>query len=182
MKDDSELVSLLKRANEAVAAANVPEDLRSVAFAKAFDQVSGGGEQTRREGAVPRREEVTSGLGTIKSFLEEKKPKDDVTRVTTLAYFQTHAKQQTSYKTADLRQARIEAALSSFNVSRAISHAQRSGYMTTAGRKGTYQITSVGEAIVEALPNQDAVKKTKALAPRRRRKPARAKEHTVKRS
>jgi hypothetical protein len=117
-------------------------------------------------GAGPR----DGDLGTIKHFLKEKRPADDVARVTTLAYYLTHGKDQATYKTADLTKARVEAALASFNMSRAVSNAQRSGYLTTAGGRGTYQVTSIGEALVEAMPDAEAIREVKGQGTRRRRK------------
>lgn len=118
-------------------------------------------------------------LGTIKQFLRQKRPNDDVARATTLAYYLTHGKNQGAYKTADLTKARVEAALPSFNMPRAVSNAQRAGYLTTAGRRGTYQVTSTGEALVEAMPDMDAVKKVRAQGTRRRRKPTGRKRETT---
>ncbi len=122
------------------------------------DEADGGG----RVGAA-------GNLGTIKEFLKQKRPDDDVARATTLAYFLTHGNNQATYKTADLSKARVDAALKSFNMSRAVSNAQRDGYLTTAGKRGTYQITATGEALVEAMPDADAVRKVKTQRQKRRR-------------
>lgn len=119
-------------------------------------------------------------LGTIKQFLKQKRPDDDVARATTLAYFLTHGKSQATYKTADLTKARVDAALTNFNMSRAVSNAQRAGYLTTAGKRGTYQVTSTGEALVEAMPDADAIKKVKAQGPRHRRRSTATKRATGK--
>lgn len=109
-------------------------------------------------------------IGGIKPFVKHKKPGDDVARVTTLAYFLTHRGQKPTYKTADLTKARVDAALPAFNTSRAVSHAQRAGYLTTAGRRGTYQVTSTGEALVEAMPDNARVQEVRAQGGRRRRR------------
>lgn len=109
-------------------------------------------------------------LGTIKQFLSLKRPADDVARATTLAYYLTHGKSRATYKTAELTKARVDAALANFNMSRAVSNAQRAGYLMTAGRRGTYQVTSTGEALVEAMPDVEAIKRVKAQGTRRRRK------------
>lgn len=122
-------------------------------------------------------------LGTIKQFLKQKKPYDDVARATTLAYYLTHGKGLATYKTADLTRARVDAALATFNMSRAVSNAQRSGYLTTAGKRGMYQITSTGEALVEAMPDAEAIKRVKAQwTRRRRRKSGGAKRGAAKKS
>ncbi len=119
-------------------------------------------------------------LGPIKRFLKQKRPDDDVARATTLAYYVTHGKSQATFKTADLTKARVDAALANFNMSRAMSNAQRAGYLTTAGRRGTYQVTSTGEALVEAMPDVEAVKNVKAQGARRRRKSTGSKRGTTK--
>jgi hypothetical protein len=113
-------------------------------------------------------------LRTIKLFLKQKRPDEDVARATALAYFLTHGKSQATYKTSDLSKARSDAALPAFNMSRALSTAQRAGYLTTAGKRGIYQITSVGEALVEAMPDEGLIKKVKAQGTKRRRRSVRA--------
>jgi hypothetical protein len=118
--------------------------------------------------------------GTIKQFVKQKRPDDDVARATTLAYYLTHGKSQATNKTADLSKARVDAALANFNMSRAVSNAQRAGYLTTAGKRGTYQVTSTGEALVEAMPDAEAIKEVKAQGTTRRRKSTGAKRGTVK--
>src|SRR5438067_1814615 len=49
--------------------------------------------------------------GTIKQFLKQKRPDDDVARAAALAYYLTHRKSQATFKTADLTKSRVEAAL-----------------------------------------------------------------------
>lgn len=107
-------------------------------------------------------------------------PADDVSRVTALAYYLTHGMDQATYKTGDLTKARVEAALASFNMSRAVSNAQRAGYLTTAGGRGTYQVTSIGEALVEAMPDAEAIRKVKGQGTRRRRKSTGTRQRATK--
>jgi hypothetical protein len=118
-------------------------------------------------------------LGTIKAFVNHKSPEDDVTRATTLAYFLTHSKGQSTFKTTDLTAARIAAALASFNTSRAVSHAQRAGYITSAAGRGVYHITSTGEALVGAMPDRENMQAVKSQSKKRKR-PATRKRATVK--
>ena len=125
----------------------------------------------------------TGNLGTIKQFLKLKAPNDDVARVTTLAYFLTHGKNLVMYKIEELSKARVEAALSKFNMSRALSNAQHiAGYVTNAGKHGTYQITATGEALVEAMPDVEAVKKVKTQGKKRRRRSSGTKRPTTKKA
>jgi hypothetical protein len=123
---------------------------------------------------------VGDDLGTVKQFLKQKRPDDDVARATALGYYLTLGKSQATLKTSDLTKARVDAALANFNTSRAVSNAQRAGYLTTAGKRGTYQVTSTGEALVEAMPDVEAIKKVKAQGMRRRRKSTSAKRRTTK--
>jgi hypothetical protein len=125
----------------------------------------------------------TGNLGTIKQFLKLKAPNDDMARVTTLAYFLTHGKNLAMYKIEELSKARVDAALSKFNMSRALSNAQHTaGYMTNAGKYGTYQITATGEALVEAMPDAEAVKNVKAQGKKRRRRSTGTKRTTTRKA
>jgi hypothetical protein len=109
-----------------------------------------------------------SNIKDAKQFLKDKAPADDIGRVAALAYQLTHGKGLAQFKNAEFRQARIDASIPKLNLSRAIYNAQRRGYLTTASY-GTYKITADGEALVEAMPNADAVKAVKAGRQRRRR-------------
>jgi len=96
---------------------------------------------------------------TPKAFMKAKKPSLDTERVTCLAYYLTHARNIQHFKTADITKLNTEAAQPALsNTTVAVDNATRtSQYLTSApGRKK--QITPLGEAIVEALPNHDAVK------------------------
>jgi hypothetical protein len=119
-------------------------------------------------------------LGTIKQFLKLKAPNNDVRSVTALAYFLTHGTHQAVFKTADLGAARIDAALTKFGMPDAVAHAQRAGYLTTAAKRGTYQITTTGEELVDAMPDAAAVKQVNAQSKKRRRKPSGTKRTAAK--
>ena len=111
--------------------------------------------------------------GSIKQFLKQKLPRDDVARVTALGYFLTHGSNQARWKQADLVKARIEASVTDFNISRAISNAKRAKYLTSAGEHGLYQVTTSGEALVEAMPDGNAMTQINAQdRTRRRRRPS----------
>ena len=116
----------------------------------------------------------------IKQFVKQKSPGDDVSRATTLAYFLEHARKLASYGYDELSQARVSAALPKFNLSRAVANAQRAGYLTTAGKHGMYQVTSTGEALVEAMPDTEAIKQVKAQGTKRRRKTSAGRPATKK--
>src|SRR5258708_5930694 len=110
----------------------------------------------------PNAPSAPGRFATIKEFLKQKTPVDDVGRVTALAYFLTHGDKLPTYKIEDLAKGRIDAALAKFNMSRAVATAKRAGYVTTAPAHGTYQITALGESLVDAMPDAEAVKKVRA--------------------
>jgi hypothetical protein len=132
------------------------------------------------EGKDPDARDRTRQLGTIKEFLKQKAPTDDVARVTALAYFVTHGNKLATYKINQLAKARIDAALTKLNMSRAVANAKRAGYVTTAAEHGTYQITSTGESLVDAMPDTEAVQRVRALGNKRRRKSTRSNPATRK--
>lgn len=119
-----------------------------------------------------------AALGTIKQFMTSKAPRDDVARATALAYYLARGADQPTYTTADLTRARLDAALAAFNVSRSVSNAVRAGYLTAATSRGSYQITSTGEALVDAMPDPEAVRSARAPGTRRRRRSSRARSRT----
>lgn len=119
-------------------------------------------------------------LGTIKQFLKGKRPDNDVARAIALGYYLTHALGKETFTAADLSRARTDAALANFNVSRGAANARGSGYLTTTGARGTLKITSVGESLVEAMPDKEAMKKATTQRRRPRRKTASRKRDTPK--
>lgn len=132
-----------------------------------------------REGVVPsttaaptNQVGVPARGGTIKEFVRAKRPANDVDRVAALAYHVTTEGGSDGVATKDLSKARIEAAIPAFNVSRAVSHAQRAGYLTSGTRKGSYQLTAAGESLVEAMPDQEMMRAIRAEANKGRRRAA----------
>ena len=107
---------------------------------------------------------------TPKRFLAEKQPANDVQKVACLAYFLTHHRQQQHFKTLDLTQLNTEAAGARIgNPAQAVANATTvSGYLAASGG-GKKQITAMGERIVEALPDREAVRKVLAEKNPRRR-------------
>lgn len=112
---------------------------------------------------------------TPKQFIKLKQPNTEVQRITCLGYYLTHVRKQAEFKTADLNKLNDEAggeALSnpSMIVGNATSHSK---FFAPAG-SGMKRITSRGEQLVEALPNQEAVKATlpKLRKPRKNQKPS----------
>jgi len=118
---------------------------------------------------------------TPKQFMALKRPTTDVERIACLAYYLTHARETLHFKTADLTSLNTEAAGLRFgNASQAANNAMtQNGYIAQAG-KGNRQIALRGEALVEALPDREAVAAALAEHPKRaRRKKAATKKGTA---
>lgn len=97
-------------------------------------------------------------LGTPKQFLASKAPRSDVERVAVLAYYLTHARETPHFATKELNELNTEAAGPRFsNASYAASNATKKSGLLAAAPGGKKQITARGEALVEALPDRQAV-------------------------
>lgn len=95
---------------------------------------------------------------TPRAFMTQKKPNSLVERIACLAYYLSFHRNMPHFKTGDLVALNTEAAAPRFgNPSRDADNADRqNGYLVTAG-KGIKQITPRGEAMVDALPDREAV-------------------------
>jgi hypothetical protein len=125
----------------------------------------------------------TRDLGTPKQFLATKAPRSDVERVAVLAYYLTHARGIPHFATKDLNELNTEAAAPRFsNASYAASNATKKNALLAAAPGGTKQITARGEALVEALPDRQAVAAAlDAIPGRTRRTPQRRRTSTRRR-
>lgn len=108
---------------------------------------------------------------TAKVFLAGKRPTSDIERITCLAFYLTHNRGMTSFKTNDLTKLNTDAAQKRFsNPTVAARNAVQQEYLALAGG-GRKQISARGEAVVRALPDRAEVKKAlDANPPSRRRK------------
>jgi hypothetical protein len=108
---------------------------------------------------------------TARQFLADKRPSNDYERVACLAYYLTHHGNSPQFKTRDISKVGTDAAVRVSNPSQAVQNATNAyHYLVPAGR-GRKQITTLGEAVVNALPNRDAVKAAMAEhKPKRRRR------------
>jgi len=105
-------------------------------------------------------------VGSPKAFVKAKNPQTDVQRVACLGYVLTNFRNTPHFKTKDLTELNTEAACPKFsNTAVAVDNATKAGYLTPAG-KGNKQLTSLGEDLVDALPDQE---KVRALASQNRR-------------
>jgi hypothetical protein len=122
----------------------------------------------------------TAGMPSAKQFMAQKKPKTDAERITCLAYYLTHYRKIEKFKTKELTDLNKEAAGAPFsNAAVAVSNAARDSYFAPAGG-GLKQITTRGEAVVEALPDREKVKAALEELPARRRKPSKNKSHRTR--
>lgn len=119
------------------------------------------------------------GKLTPKQFINAKAPKTDVERVACLAYYLAHGRDQHAFKTADISKLNTEAAQPKLsNATVAIRNATtQSRFLAPAGR-GQKQIAALGEKVVMALPNRDAVKEAMDSGKVRRRRTRRSKKGT----
>lgn len=94
-----------------------------------------------------------------KEFLLEKDPKTDGERLTCLAYYLTHYRDQPYFKTEDLSKLNTEAAQRKFaNAAFTAKNAVRDGYFVQAPKKGLRQLSALGEQYVQALPDHEAAR------------------------
>lgn len=111
---------------------------------------------------------------TPKEFLASKRPITDVERIACLAYYLTHYRETPHFKTLDLSKLNTEAAQLKFsNAAYATDNAAKAGLLVPAA-KGAKQISAMGEAYVQALPDRAAAKAVLAHG-RPRRKQGRSK-------
>lgn len=111
-----------------------------------------------------------------KAFMKLKDPKSDLQRIAALAYHLTHGKNLPIFKTRDLTTANTDAKGPKFHIPRAVGNAARAkcGYLSAVGG-GKKQLSSYGEEIVEALPDQEAVKALEAKYKKGKRRGGRKK-------
>lgn len=100
-----------------------------------------------------------SGTPTAKEFLRSKRPITDEQRIVVLAYYLTHYGDQEQFKTKDLEQANIDAGGTRIkNPKVSVDNATRRAEFLTPVSGGKKKITAHGEEVVDALPDQEAVK------------------------
>ncbi|MEU6823376.1 hypothetical protein ABZ921_22305 [Streptomyces atriruber] len=114
---------------------------------------------------------ATQGAPSPREFVSRKRPDSNVERVACLAYYLGRYRSTPHFKTPDIVDLNTEAAGPKFgNPSRDVDNADRgSGFLVTAG-KSAKQLSVRGEALVEALPDRDAVKGALREHPHRARK------------
>lgn len=142
--------------------------------ASAGSSKPGGGQASSATVAKTAPSDQTTAVKAMsaKDFVISKLPKTEVERVTVLAYFRMHNQGQPTFKTADISALNTEAAQPKLsNASTVTSNATKSSHYFTSADAGTRQLTPLGERIVEAMPDQDAVKAAIEELGRPRRRP-----------
>jgi hypothetical protein len=108
---------------------------------------------------------ASTGELTSKQFVGQKKPQNNYERVACLAYYLTHYRDMPRFKTRDIGKVNTESAHHFTNTANFVNHATATyKYLSSAGG-AKKQITLLGEAIVEALP--DRAKVAEAIAENR---------------
>ena len=118
---------------------------------------SGGGAGTGGAGA-PAAAANLSGLNP-KQFIAQKKPKTQYERIACLGYFLHTARQVAEFGAEEMKAINKEAAQQPIlNLPTILGDTtSKYGYLSAAGG-GNKQMTVLGDAVVEALPDRDAVK------------------------
>ena len=106
-----------------------------------------------------RSGEVPLANMSPKEFLKSKLPSTDAQRIACLAFYLTHARKQNHFKTGDLRKLNTEAAAPKLsNPAVTVMNATAHSRLLSPAGGGKKQITTIGEDLVNALPDQEAVK------------------------
>lgn len=93
-----------------------------------------------------------------RAFIRVKRPATDVQRVACLAYFIVTTSGKPGFSSKDVVTTHTDSGGSKINMTRALDNAtRRSKYLSNRGPKEK-QLTPLGEDIVDALPDQNAVK------------------------
>ena len=97
-------------------------------------------------------------IPNVRNFMTQKRPKDFQERVACLAYYLTHHKNTPAFKTREITKMNSDAGQPNLsNPAVFVENSVKCQYLSSAGG-GRKQITPRGEAVVEALPDREAVK------------------------
>jgi hypothetical protein len=103
-----------------------------------------------------------------RAFIRIKKPATDVQRVACLGYFLAQTTAQHGFSSKDISKTHTDSGGSAINMTRALDNATRGAkYLSNRGPRQK-QLTTLGEDVVNALPDQAAVKTVEAGAKGRR--------------
>jgi hypothetical protein len=137
-----------------------------------------GGPNLRAGGAAAADVESAIAKQDARAFIRIKRPTTDVQRVACLGYFLAGTTRNPGFSSKDVTKAHTDSGGSKINMTRALDNATRSAkYLSNRGPKEK-QLTTLGEDIVVALPDQQAVKEIESSAKGRGK--ARAKKKSKK--
>jgi hypothetical protein len=133
------------------------------------------------EDTLPRAKHGATRAGTPKAFLAAKRPSSEVERIACLAYFLTHMRNTRHFKTKDIVSLNTEAAAPRLAVARrTIDNAMRRNQFLAPAGSGSKQISALGEQVVGALPDREAVTALTKASPNPRRMKAAKKRSLAK--
>lgn len=142
----------------------LPAEQREFVLTTVMSRLGVGNSQTKNFeqgglGPTILRRATVDGEMTPKEFVKAKKPTSETQRMACLAFYLTHFRNQPHFKTRDLTNLNTNAACPKLsNPARTVDNAtKQNGFFAPAG-KGNKQIAPHGEDVVNALPDQDAVK------------------------
>src|SRR5262249_41468868 len=129
------------------------------------------GTQTNEQAKKPLGKDVTP-----KQFMAQKKPENNYERVACVAYYLTYFRDTPHFKTREINKTNTESAHHFTNAAQFVADATKTYHYLSAAGGGKKQITTLGEAIVEALPDRAKVAEAAAehqpskKGPKRRKK------------
>jgi type IV secretory pathway TrbL component len=126
---------------------------------------AGGGAGSSIGGAGAAEAQAAIAQKNARAFMRLKNPATDVQRVACLGYFLVHITTgKQGFSSKEIGEANTESGGSAFNLARALDNATRqSKYLSNRGAREK-QLTTLGEDIVAALPDQQAVRDIEAAA------------------
>ena len=151
----------------------VPEDRRGSVLSYVSDKlhIPGGvaPDKTKGGGIGTGREPL---LGSIEDFVAAKNPQNHYQRVACLAYYLETKEGTREFDTAIITTANSEAGGPKLgNATQVIADAEsKYGFFAPTSERGKKRLTVRGKKVVEALPDQDAVKRVLDEIPFRRTK------------
>jgi hypothetical protein len=132
----------------------------------------GGGSGVGRLLVDPTHDGSSVRTMSAKEFVVSKRPQTEVERMTVLAYYRLHNRGESTFTTADLTALNTEAAQPKLsNPSQIASNATKSSHYFAAAGSGTRQLTTLGERVVEAMPDREAMQAAIRELGRPRRRP-----------
>lgn len=114
---------------------------------------------------LPISAAAASAQLTPKQFMAQKKPANNYERVACLAYYLTTVRKTPHFKTKEITELNTESAHKFSNAALFVRHATSTYHYLSPAGKGQKQITTLGESVVEALP--DRAKVDQAIAENR---------------